>query len=73
MYKDYTMKDLNQNLTQTMLDLARRHYNTFNMSRNKGTKDDKEKYYKCWVNDMYNILHDYNINIETFLFNLINN
>lgn len=51
--------------------MANRHYNS-SFIRDKEDTRNQETYYKSWVNDMNNILIDYEIDVETFLNNLIN-
>lgn len=52
-------------------DMANRHYHS-SFIRDKEDTRNQETYYKCWVNDMRDILIDYQIDTETFLLNLIN-
>lgn len=54
------------------MNLALKHYNR-SFYKNKEDHGMIERYFKCWVNDMYYILFDYNINTDSFLNNLINN
>ena len=54
------------------MNMALRHYGR-SFYKNKEDHGLIERYFKCWVNDMYYVLFDYNINVETFLNNLINN
>ena len=55
------------------IDMAQYYTNLALKDFSKSLMKDRVKYFKCWVNDHAYVLMDYNINLESFINNLINN
>ena len=61
----------NKEVKEYLTTLAMRHYKS-SFIRNKDDNHNKETYFKCWIDDMSNILTGYNINQTDFYINLLN-